>query len=93
MDKFILYFNKVRQESCRHSTSRGAKASLKFIRCYRKLIVFFDKFLLHPESDDSAQLSQIETGKLLAELVEAEINRRLPGHRQPPAALRSFCCS
>lgn len=35
------------------------------------------QLLLHPESDDSAQLSQIETEKLLAHLVEAEINRRL----------------
>ncbi|XP_066319328.1 pyrophosphate--fructose 6-phosphate 1-phosphotransferase subunit alpha-like [Miscanthus floridulus] len=35
------------------------------------------QLLLHPESDDSAQLSQIETEKLLAQLVEAEMNRRL----------------
>ncbi|KAF3570559.1 hypothetical protein F2Q69_00061151 [Brassica cretica] len=35
------------------------------------------KLLLHPESDDSAQLSQIETEKLLAYLVETEMNKRL----------------
>ncbi|URE15842.1 pyrophosphate--fructose 6-phosphate 1-phosphotransferase [Musa troglodytarum] len=35
------------------------------------------KLLLHPESDDSAQLSQIETEKLLAQLVETEMNKRL----------------
>ncbi|KAL9225692.1 hypothetical protein vseg_001586 [Gypsophila vaccaria] len=35
------------------------------------------QLLLHPESDNSAQLSQIETEKLLAHLVEAEINKRL----------------
>ncbi|TKY69143.1 Pyrophosphate--fructose 6-phosphate 1-phosphotransferase subunit alpha [Spatholobus suberectus] len=35
------------------------------------------QLLLYPESDDSAQLSQIETEKLLAYLVEAEINKRL----------------
>ncbi|XP_030446937.1 pyrophosphate--fructose 6-phosphate 1-phosphotransferase subunit alpha [Syzygium oleosum] len=35
------------------------------------------QLLLHPESDDSAQLSQIETEKLLAHLVEAEMNKRL----------------
>ncbi|KAF0935132.1 hypothetical protein E2562_030419, partial [Oryza meyeriana var. granulata] len=35
------------------------------------------QLLLHPESDDSAQLSQIETEKLLAQLVEDEMNRRL----------------
>ncbi|EXB56254.1 Pyrophosphate--fructose 6-phosphate 1-phosphotransferase subunit alpha [Morus notabilis] len=34
------------------------------------------QLLLYPESDDSAQLSQIETEKLLAHLVEAEMNKR-----------------
>ncbi|GAA0171203.1 hypothetical protein Leryth_000287 [Lithospermum erythrorhizon] len=34
------------------------------------------QLLLQPESDDSAQLSQIETEKLLAHLVETEINKR-----------------
>ncbi|CAL9111841.1 unnamed protein product [Musa textilis] len=35
------------------------------------------QLLLHPESDDSAQLSQIETEKLFAQLVETEMNRRM----------------
>ncbi|KAM7517402.1 hypothetical protein LguiA_006985 [Lonicera macranthoides] len=35
------------------------------------------QLLLYPESDDSAQLSQIETEKLLAHLVEEEMNKRL----------------
>ncbi|KAG6406164.1 hypothetical protein SASPL_133763 [Salvia splendens] len=35
-----------------------------------------NQLLLHPESDDSAQLSQIETEKLLAHLVEIEMNKR-----------------
>ncbi|KAG9155698.1 hypothetical protein Leryth_003978 [Lithospermum erythrorhizon] len=35
------------------------------------------QLLLHPESDDSAHLSQIEMEKLLADLVEAEMNKRL----------------
>ncbi|XP_010061240.2 pyrophosphate--fructose 6-phosphate 1-phosphotransferase subunit alpha [Eucalyptus grandis] len=35
------------------------------------------QLLLHPESDDSAQLSQIETEKLLAHLVEVEMIKRL----------------
>lgn len=34
------------------------------------------QLLLHPESDNSAQLSQIETEKLLAHLVEEEMNKR-----------------
>ncbi|KAF8657480.1 hypothetical protein HU200_060041 [Digitaria exilis] len=45
------------------------------------LFEFFPPFirkqlLLHPESDDPAQLSQIETEKLLAQLVETEMNKR-----------------
>ncbi|XP_038702625.1 pyrophosphate--fructose 6-phosphate 1-phosphotransferase subunit alpha [Tripterygium wilfordii] len=35
------------------------------------------QLLLHPESDDSAQLSQIETEKLVAHLVETEMTKRL----------------
>lgn len=35
------------------------------------------QLLLNPESDDSAQLSQIETEKLLAHLVEEEMNKRM----------------
>ncbi|URD91682.1 Pyrophosphate--fructose 6-phosphate 1-phosphotransferase subunit [Musa troglodytarum] len=35
------------------------------------------QLLLHPESDDSAQLSQIETEKLFAQLVGTEMNRRM----------------
>ncbi|XP_041017742.1 pyrophosphate--fructose 6-phosphate 1-phosphotransferase subunit alpha [Juglans microcarpa x Juglans regia] len=35
------------------------------------------QLLLYPESDDSAQLSQIETEKLFAHLVETEMNKRL----------------
>lgn len=35
------------------------------------------QLLLHPESDDSAQLSQIETEKLFAQLVETEMSRRM----------------
>jgi pyrophosphate--fructose-6-phosphate 1-phosphotransferase len=38
---------------------------------------FRRQLLLLPESDDTAQLSQIEMEKLLAHLVEAEINKRL----------------
>nr|XP_043633896.1 pyrophosphate--fructose 6-phosphate 1-phosphotransferase subunit alpha-like [Erigeron canadensis] len=36
-----------------------------------------EELLLYPESDDSAQLSQIETEKLLAVLVEAEMSKRM----------------
>ncbi|GFP88161.1 cytochrome p450 734a1 [Phtheirospermum japonicum] len=33
--------------------------------------------LVHPESDNSAQLSQIDIEKVLAHLIEAELNKRL----------------
>ncbi|KAD2804637.1 hypothetical protein R6Q59_029910 [Mikania micrantha] len=36
-----------------------------------------EELLLYPASDDSAQLSQIETEKLLAVLVDAEMSKRL----------------
>ncbi|MQL69626.1 hypothetical protein Taro_001938 [Colocasia esculenta] len=41
------------------------------------LSLSLSQLLLLPESDNSAQLSQIEMEKLLAELVETEINKRL----------------
>ncbi|KAF8377966.1 hypothetical protein HHK36_031355 [Tetracentron sinense] len=51
-----------------------ASALLEFLPPFIK-----KQLLLHPESDDSAQLSQIETEKLLAHLVETEMNKRLVG--------------
>ncbi|XP_021855656.2 pyrophosphate--fructose 6-phosphate 1-phosphotransferase subunit alpha [Spinacia oleracea] len=52
--------------------SPWASALLEFLPPFIK-----KQLLLHPESDDSAQLSQIETEKLLAHLVETEMNKRL----------------
>ncbi|KAI3853888.1 hypothetical protein MKX03_018903 [Papaver bracteatum] len=51
--------------------SPWASALFEFLPPYIKV-----QFLLSPESDDSAQLSQIETEKLLAQLVETEMNKR-----------------
>ncbi|KAJ8431137.1 hypothetical protein Cgig2_010070 [Carnegiea gigantea] len=51
--------------------SPWASALFEFLPLFIK-----KQLLLHPESDDSAQLSQIETEKLVAHLVEAEINKR-----------------
>ncbi|CAI0374891.1 unnamed protein product [Linum tenue] len=51
--------------------SPWASALFEFLPIFIK-----NQLLLHPESDDSAQLSQIETEKLLAHLVEVEMNKR-----------------
>ncbi|KAG6785525.1 hypothetical protein POTOM_007086 [Populus tomentosa] len=62
----------VAPDSISSQLSPWASALLEFLPPFIKR-----ELLLHPESDDSAQLSQIETEKLLAHLVEAEMNRRL----------------
>lgn len=49
------------------------------------------QLLLHPESDDSAQLSQIETEKLLAYLVESEINKRLKAGTYKGKKFNAIC--
>ncbi|KAJ4702363.1 Pyrophosphate--fructose 6-phosphate 1-phosphotransferase subunit alpha [Melia azedarach] len=59
-------------ENIHSQLSPWASALFEFLPPFIK-----KQILLHPESDDSAQLSQIETEKLLAHLVEAEINKRL----------------
>ncbi|KAG5250174.1 hypothetical protein OIU76_006478 [Salix suchowensis] len=61
----------VAPDSISSQLSPWASALLEFLPPFIKR-----ELLLHPESDDSAQLSQIETEKLLAHLVEAEMNRR-----------------
>ncbi|KAH9759805.1 Pyrophosphate--fructose 6-phosphate 1-phosphotransferase subunit alpha 2 [Citrus sinensis] len=47
------------------------------------------QLLLQPESDDSAQLSQIETEKLLAHLVEVEMNKRLRARTRVKSSMQS----
>uniref|UniRef100_A0A0C9RUV0 Pyrophosphate--fructose 6-phosphate 1-phosphotransferase subunit alpha n=1 Tax=Wollemia nobilis TaxID=56998 RepID=A0A0C9RUV0_9CONI len=49
------------------------------------------QLLLHPESDDSAQLSQIETEKLMAQLVETEMNRRLKSGQYTGKKFNAIC--
>ncbi|XP_047329419.1 pyrophosphate--fructose 6-phosphate 1-phosphotransferase subunit alpha isoform X1 [Impatiens glandulifera] len=49
------------------------------------------QFLLFPESDDSAQLSQIETEKLLAHLVEEEMNKRMKEGTYKGKKFNSIC--
>ncbi|RLM54323.1 pyrophosphate--fructose 6-phosphate 1-phosphotransferase subunit alpha-like [Panicum miliaceum] len=59
-------------ENISSSLSPWASALFEFLPPFIR-----KQLLLHPESDDSAQLSQIETEKLLAQLVETEMNKRL----------------
>lgn len=49
------------------------------------------QLLLHPESDDSAQLSQIETEKLMAQLVETEMNNRLKSGQYTGKKFNAIC--
>ncbi|CAH2067602.1 unnamed protein product [Thlaspi arvense] len=61
-----------------HADNISAKLSPWSSALFGFLPPFIKKqLLLHPESDDSAQLSQIETEKLLAYLVETEMNKRM----------------
>ncbi|KAH9618275.1 hypothetical protein KSS87_004444 [Heliosperma pusillum] len=67
-----LHREGVSVENISSQLSPWASALFEFLPPFIK-----KQLLLHPESDDSAQLSQIETEKLLAHLVETEMNKRL----------------
>ncbi|KAK6939168.1 Phosphofructokinase domain [Dillenia turbinata] len=67
-----LYRQGVPVDNVTSQLSPWASALFEFLPPFIK-----KQLLLHPESDDSAQLSQIETEKLLAHLVETEMNKRL----------------
>ncbi|KAL2895332.1 Pyrophosphate--fructose 6-phosphate 1-phosphotransferase subunit alpha [Bienertia sinuspersici] len=66
-----LYREGVSVDNISSQLSPWASALFEFLPPFIK-----KQLLLHPESDDSAQLSQIETEKLLAHLVETEMNKR-----------------
>ncbi|XP_008796200.1 pyrophosphate--fructose 6-phosphate 1-phosphotransferase subunit alpha [Phoenix dactylifera] len=67
-----LHLQGVSAENISSQLSPWASALFEFLPAFLRR-----QLLLHPESDDSAQLSQIETEKLLAQLVEKEMNKRL----------------
>ncbi|KMZ62517.1 Diphosphate--fructose-6-phosphate 1-phosphotransferase, 6-phosphofructokinase [Zostera marina] len=67
-----LQKNGVPTDNISKQLSPWASALFKFLPPF-----FRRQLLLLPESDESAQLSQIEMEKLLAQLVETEINKRL----------------
>ncbi|KAJ8772544.1 hypothetical protein K2173_027721 [Erythroxylum novogranatense] len=62
----------VSQDKISLQLSPWASALFEFLPPFIK-----KELVLYPESDDSAQLSQIETEKLLAHLVEKEMNKRM----------------
>ncbi|KAK1287955.1 hypothetical protein QJS10_CPB19g00949 [Acorus calamus] len=67
-----LYKQGVSVDKISSQLSPWASALFEFLPSFIKR-----ELLLNPESDDSAQLSQIETEKLLAQLVETEMNKRM----------------
>ncbi|XP_062029731.1 pyrophosphate--fructose 6-phosphate 1-phosphotransferase subunit alpha [Rosa rugosa] len=66
-----LYRQGVSADNISSQLSPWASALFEFLPHFIK-----KQLLLLPESDDSAQLSQIETEKLFAHLVEVEMNKR-----------------
>ncbi|KAK1306162.1 Pyrophosphate--fructose 6-phosphate 1-phosphotransferase subunit alpha [Acorus calamus] len=66
--------------------SPWATALYEFLPPYIK-----KQLLLSPESDDSPQLSQIETEKLLAQLVETEMNERSKSGTYKGKKFNSIC--
>ncbi|GAB2224494.1 hypothetical protein Droror1_Dr00005255 [Drosera rotundifolia] len=66
-----LHSQGVSMDNISSQLSPWASALFEFLPPFIK-----KQLLLLPESDDSAQLSQIETEKLLAHLVETEMNKR-----------------
>ncbi|OVA01246.1 Phosphofructokinase domain [Macleaya cordata] len=66
--------------------SPWASALFEFLPLFIK-----KQLLLSPESDDSAQLSQIETEKLLAQLVETEMNTRSKNGTYKGKKFNSIC--
>ncbi|KAM0932392.1 putative diphosphate--fructose-6-phosphate 1-phosphotransferase [Dioscorea sansibarensis] len=67
-----LHSQGVAAEKIPSNLSPWASALFEFLPSFIR-----KELLLNPESDESAQLSQIETEKLLAQLVELEINKRM----------------
>ncbi|CAN6204095.1 unnamed protein product [Urochloa humidicola] len=66
-----LHINNVPEDEIPSQLSPWAAALFKFLPTFIRR-----ELVLHQESDNSAQLSQIDTEQLLAHLVEAEMNRR-----------------
>ncbi|KAK3129819.1 hypothetical protein QOZ80_6BG0485110 [Eleusine coracana subsp. coracana] len=68
----VLYSNSVHSNDIPSHLSPWAAALFMFLPPFIR-----SELLLHQESDNSAQLSQIDTEQLLAHLVQAEMNKRM----------------
>ncbi|KAF3497927.1 hypothetical protein DY000_02055230 [Brassica cretica] len=77
--------------SALHETSLCFTPKANKYGCLQDVHFLLLQLLLHPESDDSAQLSQIETEKLLAYLVETEMNKRLKGGTYKGKKFNAIC--
>uniref|UniRef100_A0A804Q965 Phosphofructokinase domain-containing protein n=1 Tax=Zea mays TaxID=4577 RepID=A0A804Q965_MAIZE len=69
-----LHSSNVTEADIPSQLSPWAAALFKFLPSFIRR-----ELILHQESDNSAQLSQIDTEQLLAHLVEAEMNKRTKG--------------
>ncbi|KAK9112370.1 hypothetical protein Scep_019889 [Stephania cephalantha] len=81
-----LYREGVSGDNISSQLSPWASALFEFLPPFIKT-----QLLLRPESDNSAQLSQIETEKLLAHLVEAEMNKRLKAGTYKGKKFNAIC--
>ncbi|XP_062199834.1 pyrophosphate--fructose 6-phosphate 1-phosphotransferase subunit alpha-like [Phragmites australis] len=81
-----LYRNNVPEDDIPSQLSPWAAALFKFLPPFIRR-----ELLLHQESDNSAQLSQIDTEQLLAHLVEAEMSKRTKEGKYKGRKFSSVC--
>ncbi|KAJ8649980.1 hypothetical protein MRB53_003003 [Persea americana] len=81
-----LYRKGVSVDKIASQLSPWASALFEFLPSFIK-----EELLLSPDSDESAPLSQIETEKLLAQLVEIEMDTRLRSGRYKGKKFNSIC--
>ncbi|WVZ64287.1 hypothetical protein U9M48_013832 [Paspalum notatum var. saurae] len=81
-----LHTNNVSEEDIPSQLSPWAAGLFKFMPSFIRR-----ELVLHQESDNSAQLSQIDTEQLLAHLVEAEMNKRTKDGKYKGRKFSSVC--
>ncbi|XP_066399221.1 pyrophosphate--fructose 6-phosphate 1-phosphotransferase subunit alpha-like isoform X2 [Miscanthus floridulus] len=81
-----LHSNNVSEADIPSQLSPWAAALFKFLPSFIRR-----ELILHQESDNSAQLSQIDTEQLLAHLVEAEMNKRTKEGKYKGRKFSSVC--
>ncbi|KMZ61109.1 Diphosphate--fructose-6-phosphate 1-phosphotransferase, 6-phosphofructokinase [Zostera marina] len=81
-----LYKQGVSVDNISTKLSPWASALFEFLPLYMR-----KEMLLFPESDEAAQLSQIELEKLLSQLVETEINKRMNEGRYKGRKFNAIC--